>query len=120
MTENLDLQCASHAKEIGEVIKEEDTIGKALGVLQEDRGMCAFYLYLLALEKESKISRKAKAIINQSSKLLKKYNLISNDSITAVNVRDIIVPLTNNLDKLFLPKNSLSALLSMPVIMRRQ
>lgn len=106
MTENLDLQCASHAKEIAEVIKEEDTIGKALGVLQED-GMYAFYLYSLALEKKAKYKEKARAIINQSSKLLKKYSLIGNDAITAVNVRDIIAPLTNNLDKLLFAKELL-------------
>ena len=62
---------------------------------------------MLALEKKAKYQEKAKAIINQSSKLLKKYNLISNDSITAVNVRDIIAPLTNNLDKLLFAKELL-------------
>ena len=57
MTENLDLQCASHAKEIAEVIKEEDTIGKALGVLQED-GMYAFIFTCWLLKRKQNIKKK--------------------------------------------------------------
>ena len=106
MTDNLDFQCASHAKDIAEVVKEEDTIGKTLGVLQED-GLYAFYLYSLALEKKSKYKDKAREIIHQSSKLLKKYELIANDNVTPENIRDIIAPLTNNLDHLLFAKELL-------------
>ncbi|MEW6002893.1 MAG: hypothetical protein AB1638_09645 [Nitrospirota bacterium] len=106
MIENLDSQCASHAKEIADGVKEEDTIGKILGVLQED-GLYAFYLYSLSLEKKSKYKDKARRIIDESSKLLTKYSLISNNSVTVENVTDIIAPLASNIDHILFAKELL-------------
>lgn len=104
MVDNSDFKCAYYAKEIAEVVKEEALIGKVLGVLQEN-GVYAFYLYALSLKE------KAKAIVNQSSKLLKAHDLIGNNEVTSFNVKDIIAPLTNNIDNLFFAKELLERML---------
>ncbi len=46
MTINLDLQCAGYAEKIARGL-DEKTIGKALGILQED-GIYAYLLYLFS------------------------------------------------------------------------
>jgi len=106
MIKNLDFQCAVHAGEIAKEVKEEGTIGKALGVLQED-GVYAFFIYLLSLERKQPYEKKAKAIINQAANLLNEHKLISNQNIDANNVTEIIKPLTENLAKLILAKTLL-------------
>jgi hypothetical protein len=110
MIDNLDLECATCAQEIAEVVGEENTIGKALGVLQEN-GVYAFYLYLLALEKKSKYKDKSRSIINQSTKLLRGSGLIANSevdmTIRADNVKGLLTPLAERLDQLFFAKQLL-------------
>ncbi len=106
MAENIDFQCALHAQKIAEGVEEGDTIGKVLGVLQED-GLYAFYLYTLSLEKRKVYAVKARSIIDGSSDLLGKFNLIPKGKVTAMNVQEAIAPLMNKLDELICAKEIL-------------
>jgi len=106
MAENIDFQCAEYAQKMAQGVGEEDTIGKSLGVLQED-GLYAFYLYTLSLEKRKKYADKARCIIDNSSDLLSTFSLIQRGKVTPMNVQEVIAPLTKELDELIWAKEIL-------------
>lgn len=103
--ENLDLECATCAQRMasGTDVREA-TIGRALGVLQED-GVYACFLYLL-----SKKDKGARHVFNKGLEFLKEVGSVhvSNpEEVKADDLPKILDNVVGNLDRLFFAKELL-------------
>ncbi|MCX8071910.1 MAG: hypothetical protein N3C12_05605 [Candidatus Binatia bacterium] len=96
---NLDLECAKLGRELAESVRDEKVFTTALGVLEEEQGPYACFLYLEAGE-----GKAGQAITTRGTKFLKEN---VDDNTKATNPLEFVQGLASDLDRLLFTRDLL-------------